>query len=156
MEYSAGQKLIDFLLHFGFKEDTDKIYPAQYEQMKHRGEYNPHSFKRSFKKGRMWVLLDYINIHILYNSSTFFFDEMTINLEELVSLIYFIQLSSSDRAYMLNKLRGDKITDLYDFLNDADARHSSHSTLNKLNRHKQEIMYFKSKVLDYKKLERTM
>lgn len=132
MEYSAGQELVDILLHFGFKEDTDKIYPVQYEQMKHRGEYNPHSFKRSF------------------------FDEMAISLEELVSLIYFMQLSSSDRAYMFSKLRGDKITDLYDFLNDTDACHYSHSTLNKLNRHKQEIMYFKSKVLNYKNFERSM
>lgn len=104
----------------------------------------------------MWILLDYINIHILYNSSTFFFDEMAISLEELVSLIYFMQLSSSDRAYMFSKLRGDKITDLYDFLNDTDACHYSHSTLNKLNRHKQEIMYFKSKVLNYKNFERSM
>lgn len=31
MEYSAGQELVDILLHFGFKEDTDKIYPVQYE-----------------------------------------------------------------------------------------------------------------------------
>ena len=152
MEYSAGQELIDILLHFGFKEDTDKIYPDQYEQMKQRGEYNPYSFKRSFKKGRMWVLFDYINIHILYNSSTFFFNSMGISLEELTSLIYFMQLTSADKSYMLDKLRGDKITDLYHLLIDTDACHYSRSTLNKLNRHKQEMMYIKAKILNYKNL----
>lgn len=146
MEYSASQELIDILLRFGFKEDTEKKYPIQYSQMQQRGEYNPYSFKRSFRKGRMWILFDYINIHILYNSPTFFFNEMAISLEELTSLIYFMQLSTADRTYMLKKLRGDKITDLYSFLNEVDIYHYHQSTLNKLNRHANLIMELKTEI----------
>lgn len=147
MEYSASQDLIDILLRFGFKEDTDKVYPMQYAQMKQRGEYDPHSFKRSFRKGRMWILLDYINIRILYNSSAFFFDEMAISIEELTSLIYFMQLSSTDKVYMLNKMRGDKITDLYSFLTEEVMNHYPQSTLNKLDRHKKAILDLKANVI---------
>ena len=149
MDYSAGQSLIDILLHFGFIEDTEKEYTSHYVLMKQKGEYNPYSIKRSFKKGRMWILFDYINIHISYNSPEFFFDEMTISLEELTSLIYFMQLSTSDRTYILNKLRGNKITDLYTYLDEIDLYHYHQSTLNKLKKCKKAIEIIKSQVVSY-------
>ena len=97
----------------------------------------------------MWILFDYINIHILYNSPAFFFDKIIISLEELVSLIYFMQVSAPDRTYILKKLDGDKISDLYTILDEIEPHHYHQSTLNKLNKYKTDIAKLKSQVVSY-------
>lgn len=90
--YKVSEELVDVLLKFGFKDETDRYYPEHFERLKNG--YDPLHVKRRFSTGsyKDYVIFEFINIKISGDNDRYVLTE-----NELKSLIVFHHLSSEDR-----------------------------------------------------------
>lgn len=116
MEVKVSQKLVDILLEYGFAENTTKFHQEHYERLKQMGEYNPYSVKRSFVKGRLHILFDYINMVMTYNSAAAFYWNSRITINQLVSVLYFSKCDTKQRQYLKKYTSRNDLTRIYDEL----------------------------------------
>jgi hypothetical protein len=105
------KELIPILEKFGFKEVTHVRYPLHWAKYLKKGD-NEHLVKREFRYGRCYVLFDYINIEVRYNSLQVV--ELT-NISEVLSLLFFLSYKSKKR---FNGLGLKQILTLFDDFND--------------------------------------
>lgn len=116
MEVKVSQKIVDILLEYGFGENTTKYYPEHHKRLKQMGEYNPYSVKRSFVKGRLHILFDYIHMTMRYNSASAFFWESRITINQLVSVLYFSKCDTIQKQYLKKYISRNDLTRIYDEL----------------------------------------
>ena len=134
MTYYASNELVEVLIKHGFKETTKSIYPDHFKLMEERGEYNPYSIKRLFKRGKIEILFEYINMYIKIERKNEW-SGSEISYDQLKSLLFLYSLTPNERYYLKKKAG---IFTINEFLNhnkylDFEAT----STKNKINHFKE-------------------
>lgn len=99
MFYAASQELIDILLANGFVEDTERTFPEHARRLV-GNNYDPYGMKRHFSYPGTCekVYFDYINIKLPTG-----IQQYSLTTNELKSMIAFCNLSSSDRAALIDQ-----------------------------------------------------
>jgi hypothetical protein len=90
---------VPILVANGFVEDTNRVFPEHAKRLVGTN-YNPHGMKRhfSYPGTREKVYFDYINIKLPTGVQKY-----GLKTDELKSLIAFYQLSSADRATLVDQ-----------------------------------------------------
>jgi hypothetical protein len=101
MNYRASQELIDILLKHGFTENTHIDWPDHIELLEERGEYDPGSIKRRFRKGRIVIMFNYTNIYITYQRQQPFLTSSNVPFHTLKTILFFLNQESYTKRYII-------------------------------------------------------
>jgi hypothetical protein len=126
--FKASPELVTLLLKYGFSDNTEKLYPKHFKQMKERG-YDPHSMKRifCFRQHEDYLLFNYVYITLHHNGAFSHTEERkTLTTDELRSLITFYKLPPQGGKEWLEAYTN--ALDLYKYYRNARAMPEVYNT----------------------------